>query len=397
MSNSIHSDTSNTVRISARRFEMSPFHEFYANSETVLGVVADRYYGVFNGEDPVETYWALRRKAALYDVPEKPWQIQGPDALPFMEKIFARRIDNLVEGRGRYAIACTHQGGTFMDGILFKMAEDCYWYVQPDGALEPWLIAHSAGFDVKVSDPKGRVLQVQGPGSRQIMADLTKGAVDDSMKYFHAGYFDIGGQRVYVSRTGWTGELGYEIYTVDAPGAVFEVTDHKRLWSDLMQAGQPHGMVYGSMASMEIRRIEAGILDNVTDFDVSMNPFQAGLGPFIDLEKKDYIGHEALLEADQTVLLLGLRTDGTEPLYRGNVFEGSEAVGRVTAATWSPTLECGVGYVRFREAADWVGRTLAVQAVNGEAVPCEIVSLPFYDEEKKIPRGLDTSIPPPVG
>lgn len=387
MSNSIHSDTSNTVRISARRFDMSPFHDFYANSETVLGVVGERYYGVFNGEDPVETYWTLRRKAVLYDVPEKPWQIEGPDALPFLEKIFARRIDNLIEGRGRYAIACTHNGGTFMDGILFKMADNCYWYVQPDGALEPWLVAHSAGFDVEVFDPKARVLQVQGPNSRQIMSDLTKGAIDESMKYFHSGYFDIGGQRLYASRTGWTGELGYEIYTVEQPSSIFAKTDHRLLWDKLMDTGKLHGMVYGSMASMETRRLEAGILDNITDFDVSMNPFQAGLGPFVDLKKKGYIGREALLKADQRLLLLGLKTASSEPLYQGDVLEGSVKVGLVTAATWSPTLECGIGYVRFSEAAEWIGRTLSVQTVDGEVSECEIVTLPFYDEEKQIPRG----------
>lgn len=317
MSNSIHSDTTNTVRVSARRFDLSPFHDCYANPETVLGVVADRYYGVFNGENPLENYWTLRKRAVIYDVPEKPWQIEGPDALPFLEKVFARRIDNLADGRGRYAIACTHAGGTFMDGILFRMAENCYWYVQPDGALQPWLLALSAEFDVSISDPRGRVLQIQGPSSKQIMADLTNGAIDDSMGYFHSGYFDICGQNLYVSRTGWTGELGYEVYTVEKASNLFAATDHRKLWDDLMQAGQPHGMEYGSMASMEIRRIEAGILDNITDFDITMNPFQAGLGPFIDLDKQGYVGREALIEADRRVLLLGLKTTESVPAYRG--------------------------------------------------------------------------------
>ena len=388
MSHSIHSDTANTVRIGARRFDMSPFHDCYANSETVLGVVADRYYPVFNGEDAIAHYWDLRQRSALYDVPEKPWQIEGPDALPFLEKIFARRIDNLADGRGRYCIACTHDGGTFMDGILFKMAENCYWYVQPDGALEPWLVAHKADFDVRIFDPRGRVLQIQGPMSKQVMADLTAGAIDDSMKYFHSGYFDIGGQRLYVSRTGWTGELGYEVYTVETPSSIFETTDHKKLWDDLMVAGEPNGMVYGSMASMEIRRIEAGILDNVTDFDITMTPFEAGLGPFIDLEKEGYIGREALVQMDQRVLLLGLKTANGVPAYRGLVLDGNSEAGCVTAAAWSPTLECGIAYVRFGEAGDWVGRTLSVQTADDEVVDCEIVELPFYDREKKIPRGL---------
>ena len=276
-----------------------------------------------------------------------------------------------------------------MDGILFKMAENCYWYVQPDGALHPWLLALSAGYDLSISDPKGRVLQIQGPASKQIMADLTNGAIDDSMRYFHSGYFDIGGQHLYVSRTGWTGELGYEVYTVEKSSNLFALTDHRKLWNDLMEAGQSHGMEYGSMASMEIRRIEAGILDNITDFDITMNPFQAGLGSFIDLDKEGYIGREALLEADQSILLLGLKTTKGVPAYRGEVFDGSKLVGHVSAAAWSPTLECGIGYVRFDEPSDWIGSSLEVEGSNGDRVSCEIVALPFYDQEKKIPRGLD--------
>jgi glycine cleavage system aminomethyltransferase T len=110
---------SNTVRIGARRFEQSPFFECYANPDTLLGVAANRYYAADNGENIEETYWSLRQKMVLFDVPEKPWQIEGPDAVPFLERIFARPIDTLTEGRGRYAIACTTDGGIFMDGILF--------------------------------------------------------------------------------------------------------------------------------------------------------------------------------------------------------------------------------------------------------------------------------------
>ena len=384
MSSSIHSDKTETVRISARRFEPSPYAAFYSNSKSVLGVVAGRYYEVSNGEDPETFYWLLRRRAVLYDVPEKPWQIEGPDALPFLEKIFARRIDTLDEGRGRYAIACTHDGGAFMDGILFKLAPQRYWYVQPDGALEPWLLAHSAGFDVTISDPKSRVLQIQGPASMRILADASGGAIDDSMKYFQSGYFDLGGQRLYVSRTGWTGELGYEIYSEGGR------TDHKKLWRHIVGAGAPHGLEYASLASMEIRRIEAGILDNVTDFDTSMNPFEAGLGKFIDLDKPGYIGREALLEANRRPLLYGLRCERATPGFRNEILDGDSAVARVTAGVWSPYLDCGIGYARFDRPGDWAGRSLSLKSDQGELIPCAITELPFYDAEKRIPRGLDT-------
>ena len=381
MSSSVHSDHKNTVSVSARRFEQSPYFDLYANAETVLGVYAGRYYPVFNGEDPIQTYWTLRNKAVLYDVPEKPWQIEGPDSVAFLEKIFARRISTLKEGRGRYAIACTPRGGTFMDGILFKLSKDRYWYVQPEGALEPWLTAHSEGFQVNISDPISRVLQIQGPHAFKILSDATNGAVDTSMKYFHSGYVDIGGQTLYVSRTGWTGELGYEIYSNVR-------TNHKQLWEHLMDVGSAHGMVFGSIASMEMRRIEAGILDNLTDFDTSMNPFQAGLGAFIDLDKEGFIGRNALLSADKSLVLFGLKCEAGIPKYRGNVFENERAVGQVTAAAWSPTLECGIGYVRFKEGKKWLGQTLSVETEKGETAACNIVALPFYDAEKRIPRTI---------
>ncbi len=387
MSGSIHSDRKSTVRISAKRFEQSPFVSCYENPETVFGVYAGRFYSVFNGEDPVENYWALRRRAVLYDVPERPVQIEGPDAAALMDRVFSRRMSNLKEGRGRYAIACTPDGGVFMDGVLFRLAGDTFWYVQPDGALEAWLMAHSGGYDLSVSDPKSRVLQIQGPNAPAVMKAASGGAVDEGMGYFHSGFFDLGGQQVYVSRTGWTGELGFEIYTQG------ELTDHGRLWTHLTQAGEPHGMVFGSLSSMEIRRIEAGILDNLTDFDATMTPFEAGLGAFVDLDKEGFVGREALLNAARRTLLYGLKSEAAAPASRGEVSDGAAVVGRVTAAAWSPYLKCGIGYVRFAAPGDWKGKMLSVETPEGNRVSCEIVELPFYDPEKRIPRGLDKTIP----
>ena len=307
MSNSIHSVARDVVKISARRFEASPFQQCWAQPDMLLGVYAGRTYPIDLGDDTTEMYWKLRRQSVMYDVPERPVEISGPDCVPFMEKVFARYITTLKEGRGRYAIACTPQGGVFMDGVLFRLSDDRFWYVQPDGALVPWLIAHSGGFDVTISDPQSRVLQIQGPASQAVIAAATNGAITDDFKYFHAGFFDIGGQRLFVSRTGWTGELGYEIYTQG------EETDCPRLWNDLIELGKPNGMVFSTIPSMEIRRIEAGILDNLTDFDWSMTPFEAGLGPFIDLDKTDFIGRDALLTADRATRLYGVKCPDAVP------------------------------------------------------------------------------------
>ena len=351
-----------------------------------MGVYAGRYYSVFNAEDVEGGYWTLRRKAVLYDVPERPVEISGPDAERFLEHVFARRISTPQEGRGRYAIACDHMGHLFMDGVLFRLAENRFWYVQPDGALATWLLAHSAGFDVSVSDPRSRVLQIQGPASLAIMSAATDGAITQAMGYFHSGFFTIAGQQVYVSRTGWTGEMGYEVYTQGS------ATDCGRLWDWLMSVGQPHGMIFGSISSMEMRRIEAGILDNGTDFDLTMTPFEAGLGSFVDLDKPDFIGRKALLAADRNAKqFFGLKCPGGIPGYREVILDGARAVGHVTAGAWSPFLASGIGYVRFDAPGDWAGSRLQVKTAENGVLDCEIIDLPFYDVEKRIPRGLDRS------
>ena len=384
---SIHTDARKTVRVSASRFEASPFFDNYLNDLTVMGVYAGRYYPVFTGDDPIENYWALRRKCALYDVPERPVQIEGPDAASFMERIFARRVANLREGRGRYAIACTPRGGVFIDGVLFNLSRNRYWYVQPDGALEAWLTAHSEGYDVAISDPHARVLQIQGPTSYAVMHDASDGAIGESMGYFHSGFHKIGGQDVYVSRTGWTGELGYEIYTP------WDRTDCNRLWKHLMDVGKPHGMVFSGIPSMEIRRIEAAILDNGTDMDQSMTPYQSGLGAFIDMDKEDFIGKKALVNADKRPLLYGLKSRTGSPGMNDPILHGANIVGRCTAGAVSPYLKCGIGYVRFKEPGNWTGQTLTLKSADGKSHACEIVDLPFYDKDKLIPRGIDKTIP----
>ena len=287
--------------------ELSPFHNCYANENTVLRLAAGRFYAHYNGEDVISSYWALRKKAALFDVPERPVEIAGPDAVAFLEYLVARKIKDMEVGRGRYVLICTHEGGIFMDGILFRLAENRFWFVHPDGDLDMWLLAHSRGFDVKVSDPKSRVLQLQGPKSFRIMQDATRGAITQNFGYFHSGLFNFDGQQVYVSRTGWTGELGYELYTLG------EQTDCPRLWDHLMRKGKPYGMVFSSMQAMNIRRIEAGIFDSGSDFDSSMTPFESGLENFIDLGKKGFMGRDALMVANSGVRLFGLHCKDSTP------------------------------------------------------------------------------------
>ena len=380
-------DINDTVRVSSRCFEVSPYLERYDGPDMVRGVYAGRFFTIYNGEDPVQKYWTLRRKALIYDVPEKPVEISGRDAVPFLENILSRSVATLAEGRGRYAIACTPRGGVFMDGVLFRLGDDRFWYVQADGAFETWLTAHSGGYDITISDPRSRVIQIQGPASMDIMQAASAGQIDADMRRFQSGFFDLGGQRLYVSRTGFTGELGYEVYCNG------EATDHLALWDHLMAAGEPFGMEFSSTRSMTIRRIEAGILGNMTDMDTTMTPFQAGLGPFIDMDKDAFIGRAALVDADRRTLLYGVRCNNAVPGRDSVVLVGQEPVAVLTAGVDSPTLGCGIGYARFQEPGEWSNRELKLRLPDASVHPCTVLDLPFVDPERLIARGLDRTIP----
>ena len=381
------SDLKKTIKISARRFEESPYIERTYSPEMVRGVYAGRYFPMSIGEDPIKKYWLLRQKALIFDVPEKPIEISGPDAIPFLEKVLTRKVSSINEGRGYYSLACTPQGGIFMDGVLFKFNENKLWYVQADGPFEDWLLAHTSNYNVKISDPKSRVLQIQGPASIDIMKAASNGKIDESMKYFRSGFFDLGGQNLYVSRTGFTNELGFEIYSDGFK------TDHLRLWDHLMSCGKPHGMELSASRAMTIRRIEGGIFGNLTDINTTMTPFEAGLDFFVNMEKDDFIGRDALMKKDRKCCLFGLTCKTETPVSGSLVIDGENIVGHITAGVPSPTLQLGIGYVRFYYPNDWPGRELLLKLPNGNTHKCNIVNLPFFDHEKNIVKGIDRKIP----
>lgn len=274
-----------------------------------------------------------------------------------------------------------------MDGVMFRMGENRFWYVQADGPFEAWLLAHSGSFDVTISDPHSRVLQIQGPASFDIMKAASGGAIDETMQYFRSGFFELGGQRLYVSRTGFTNEFGFEIYTDGAN------TDHIALWDHLMACGEPYGMEFSSTRALTIRRIEGGILGNGTDITPDMTPFEAGLAPFINMDKGDFIGRDALVGKDTRSCLFGLTCASETPAAGSIVLDGDAEVGHITAGIPSPTLGLGVGYVRFNTPGDWVGRSLSMRLPDGSVHEGEIVQPPFFDQEKNIVRGVDRRIP----
>ena len=379
-------DLKQTIQISARRFEESPFIQRTNTSNMVRGVYAGRYFPMKIDEDPQEKYWLLRQKALLFDVPEKPIEISGKDSVSFLNKVLTREISTTKIGRGYYALACTPKGGIFMDGVLFRFDEKKFWYVQADGPFEDWLIAHSSNYDIEIKDPKSRVLQIQGPASIDIMKSASNGKIDENMPYFSSNFFDLGGQTLYVSRTGFTNELGFEIFCDGFN------TDHLALWDYLIECGKPYGMKFSASRAMTIRRIEGGIFGNLTDIDTTITPFEAGLGYFVNMDK-DFIGKDALMKKDKRTCLFGITCKTAVPKAGSKIKLNDKEVGYITAGVPSPTLQLGIGYVRFYEPNDYMNKEIEILLPDNSSHIGVVVDLPFYDKEKRIVIGIDRTIP----
>ena len=262
-----------------------------------------------------------------------------------------------------------------------------FWYVQADGLFETWLIAHSGGFDIKTFDPKSRVLQIQDPASLDIIYVASQERIDETMAYFRSGYFGLEGQILFVSRLGFANELDFEIYT-DC-----DKTDHLKLWDHLIASRKPFGMEVSSTRALKTRRIEGGILGNLTDMDITMTPYEAGLGPPVNLDKDDFVGREALIGCDQRSLLLGLTCQAAIPSSGSEILYDEGVVGHITAGVPSPTLGIGFGYARFKKSDYWIGRNLQIKLPDSSIHPCEVVELPFFKKEKALVKGNDRTIP----
>ena len=193
---------------------------------------------------------------------------------------------------------------------------------------------------------------------------------------------EIAGEPFLISRTGWTGELGFELYTRN-PGI-----DGARVFRHLVRAGSACDLRVSALECMGIRRMEAGIMDNGTDMDASMTPFAAGLGRFVDLDKTGHIGEAALQAADRRSAFFGVEADPATPIGRHCAWREGRKFGRLTAAARSPFLQRTIGYLRLNEPGEWEGEEIRLETADGGRYPARVVALPFYDREKRIPRGL---------
>jgi len=367
-----------------------PYSKFHIANGAKYCVYNNRLMPVSQQIDRMDGYWALRTKAGLFDTGERPIQIKGPDAVKFCNRVFTREMSKITPGRCGYGLLCYPNGKLLCDGVLLRLADDTFWYSQADGPVFSWFIAHSQDLEVEISDPGSWVLQIQGPASLKILESLSDTGIPPNFTYFAVANATIQGQPVLLTRTGWTNEMGFEVYTLPNSGKF----NGDKLWERYLAAGKPHGMEICGLDSMDVRRIEGGILNNGSDMDETMTPYEAGLGVFVDLTKENFIGKAALVKAQakSKSRIMGLKCEGGEPLREGQIRVTGERAGFVTAGSWSPHLNCGIAIVRL-DSSKPANSRCEVLCRDGKMHPAVIDDLPFYDREKKIPRGQDMTIP----
>ena len=360
----------------------SPWFKATCDLTTAYGDHEGRLTPVTFDRSIADEYRVLRTRVGIFDVPERPLEIRGQGAAAFLDYVFTRPVSTMAVDRGRYGLMCHHGGGIACDGVIFHLAKDWFWYVHADRDVFTWLQALSLGHDVEIRDPGAWAIQIQGPTSLEILDACVDGGAPEEFKYYHSRQVTMGGQPVLISRTGWTGELGFEVYNMDPN------VDGMALWSHLIAAGASHGMEVLSTYSLNPRRIEAGILNYGTDMGWNTTPFDLGLGGFVDFDH-DFVGRDALQSAERSPRFTGFMTEARDIKWGSTVLAGGQPVGRVKAFELSPTLGTGIGYVLFDTPAAMSANTFTVKGRDGNEHLLALHALPFFDADKRIPRGLE--------
>ena len=341
--------------------------------------------------DAVAEHQATRTACNTWDEsPLRKWILRGPDAIKLADALFTNDMAALEVGQVRYGAICDPEGKMIMDGTVFKLADDHAMSITSYDSDLDWFrqVASDRGLDVEVEDHTAEMphLQVQGPKAREVLGPILEGTDINALRYFRfiPEGVTVGGVPVWLSRTGYSGELGFELYC--------SVDDATRLWNAVMEAGKPHGLKPVGLSAIETLRIESGLLfPDIDYFPHDTDPFEVRLDNVIKLDKPgDFVGREALRAiADQGTarLLTTLRIDGDEvPEYGAAVTRDGADVGIVRSPCQSPTFDMQV------IAMASIDRGLAndgeqVQVAVGDATATATVApFPLYDTDKRRPR-----------
>lgn len=336
--------------------------------------------------DLEEEYWHLVNHVTLWDVSvERQVEITGRDALAFTNLLTPRDLERCAIGQGKYVVITSQDGGIINDPVLLRLGKNHFWLALADSDVLLWAqgVAVHSGMKVEIAEPDVSPLQIQGPKAKDVVQSLF-GDRALKLRYYYFLETLLDGIPVIVTRTGWTGEVGYEIYLRDGSRG-------DDLWERVMDAGKPHQI--RPTGPSDIRRIEAGILNWGADMALENNVYEVGLERLVDEDKAaPYIGKEALKKIRRkgvTRKLVGLEIAG-DPLpfnaVRWNVKGGGKAVGRVTSAVWSPRLKKNLGYAMLPVAQSALNSTLSVEIPGIGERQATVVERPFVDPDKAIPK-----------
>lgn len=360
----------------------SPFFAAARRAGCKGASVANHMYQPNSYDDPITEYWHLINGVTLWDVgTERQVEICGPDAAAFVDRLTPRDVTKVAPGKCRYIIVTSEDGGIVNDPVMLRLAEDRYWLSCSDSDLLLWAkgVAVHAGMDVRIEEPDVSPVQVQGPKSKAVIGALFGGDIA-GLAYYTLVETTLDDIPVVVTRTGWSGEFGYEVFLRDSRFG-------DALWDRILEAGKPHGIAVTGPS--DIRRVEAGILAYRSDIDLDVNPFEAGMERLLDLDSdRSFIGKAALLkirEAGVSRRIVGVELAG-EPLEQGIFTERWPAIeggriGDVLVALHSPRLEKNIGYAMVAIEHASPGATMTVATPVGDRVAC-VVEMPFVKAVK---------------
>ena len=329
----------------------------------------------------IKEHMAVRTEAGLFDVSHMgELMLTGPDALKNVQKVTTNDMSGMYDGQVRYSPMCNEQGGVVDDILVYKVHDEAYLLVvnasnkDKDAA---WIAGHVSG-DVKFEDISESVAQValQGPNAVPILAALAADEQIPKKYYSFVKEAEVKGIKCLISRTGYTGELGYELYCAAADGP--------KLWDMLLETGKEYGLIPCGLGARDTLRLEAAMPLYGHEMDDTVSPLETDLGAFVKLDKDDFIGKEALIAAGEPKRArIGLKVTG-RGIVREHcpVFKGDMQIGMTTSGTHCPFIGMPVAMALVDSAYNEIGTEVEVE-VRGRKVTAEVVALPFYKRPKK--------------
>ena len=397
---------STSKKISNYRFTVKAFpnngtrprelvHTMKAHPLSYMELDYDPEYSLYNGRltpeflnnaSDDEMYWAVRTKVIFRHTGELPIEITGIDSEILLNKVFTRNISKIKRGRCSYQFACYHDGGMITDGLLLKLNRNHFWMTQADGDLLNWYRAHGQDLNVNINDPGIWVSQIQGPRSFELLRAVLDEPMHAPFRYFDCKKVEIANQECWISRSGFTNELGWEVYLLPQ-------TDISAIGDKIMSVGKKFDLLLTGTPVFRARRIEAGLLNAGSDFNAKTTPFEAGLGAFVEFDDRDFIGRKALESANKSCRTWGMRVNNGIAKLGRTLVVNKQIVGNVCSSGYSPFQKCGVCIVRMDDHSHGPGLKVQVEDINGNLCEATLCALPMYDKDRLIPRGKLIDIP----